>query len=717
MIDRWLIFKRWLPASVFVLFIVTSQLVAFHLLLTQPWTGLRLQPDPESGFLRVTKVISGSPAEEIIKTGTILTALQGENLHIPLTTDLLMFPFLSHAPAKHTLYQASFDDVRYILEQETLPIFQGRNGERYVIAPMQKTPFSALPPDFWLFIGLFTFVPAACLTVWWNKPLTWETGCLLIAGAAYYAFFLALAVRTSKEVSLGAWESSIANVQWLTLCVFMLTLLLLALLHPHQLLKHRLTKWLLLATACIGLNAFFSWLPFILHDSFILQYLVLLAGLLMVAHMQVRKTFGQPLEYAAARMEQLALMPLFFIFFLFALPVSLQMTPLISYWFLYLLASTVFIGLALALLRYRLHDMEYGWFQLWLWLSGGSIVILFTILLIWPFGLPNTYAMGIAMVLAGFLYFPLRSWLYQRLLPLDNQTLNEFLPLFSAAVSQAKTQQAFDDSLEAALRKRFSPQTLRKWRAELEAAEVTEGGVSLWVPAVQPGYAYQLSGKQNAARLFSGIDITAVESLHGIARMAFNASETRQQAVLAERERLLHEMRHTIGKRLQTLAEELPKPHHRAAARETLQTLDETVRLSLPSTSLQLMDHLATWETETRQRAQAAETSLNWRADRRLADKELSPRQALELMQFVREAVSNALKHANPTYLLVDFTRRDEHIHIQISHNGDIKPPETWCAGTGLRSMEARINALNGEWGIQPLPDQQGISINAKVPL
>ncbi|MEZ5450652.1 MAG: hypothetical protein R3E89_17345 [Thiolinea sp.] len=42
--------------------------------------------------------------------------------------------------------------------------------------------------------------------------------------------------------------------------------------------------------------------------------------------------------------------------------------------------------------------------------------------------------------------------------------------------------------------------------------------------------------------------------------MAFNASEERKQAILAEREQLLHSMQQTIGRRLQALAEEFPMP-------------------------------------------------------------------------------------------------------------------------------------------------------------
>ncbi len=84
------------PASVMLLtllFIVLTQGAAVYTLLQQPWTGLRLEPDTVSGFVRVVSVDPGSPAEGKIPTGTILTDLMVDSDSIPLNAKLFMYPF------------------------------------------------------------------------------------------------------------------------------------------------------------------------------------------------------------------------------------------------------------------------------------------------------------------------------------------------------------------------------------------------------------------------------------------------------------------------------------------------------------------------------------------------------------------------------------------------------------------------------------------------
>jgi signal transduction histidine kinase len=108
---------------------------------------------------------------------------------------------------------------------------------------------------------------------------------------------------------------------------------------------------------------------------------------------------------------------------------------------------------------------------------------------------------------------------------------------------------------------------------------------------------------------------------------------------------------------------------------------------------------------------------LDWQTGESLAGSELSPRQVLELAQFVREAVSNALKHASPSRLVIRVASEDGQLQVQVDNDGNISPPENWPAGTGLRSMASRIHALNGCWSIRYLGEREGVSVVAQLPL
>jgi signal transduction histidine kinase len=108
---------------------------------------------------------------------------------------------------------------------------------------------------------------------------------------------------------------------------------------------------------------------------------------------------------------------------------------------------------------------------------------------------------------------------------------------------------------------------------------------------------------------------------------------------------------------------------------------------------------------------------LDWQVENGLEAAELSPKQALELTQFLREAVSNALKHAHPACVAIRFARDAERLQVSIGNDGDIQPPERWQAGTGLSGMKARIRALRGDLQVRHLVQQGYVRLDAAVPL
>ncbi|MEZ5449082.1 MAG: hypothetical protein R3E89_08815 [Thiolinea sp.] len=95
----------------------------------------------------------------------------------------------------------------------------------------------------------------------------------------------------------------------------------------------------------------------------------------------------------------------------------------------------------------------------------------------------------------------------------------------------------------------------------------------------------------------------------------------------------------------------------------------------------------------------------------------MSPKQVIEITQFLREAVINALKHADPDQLEVAFILRDGLLRISVINNGQIAPPETWRAGTGTKSMVRRIQALGGELKIDYRSASGKISVTGVVPV
>lgn len=298
--------------------------------------------------------------------------------------------------------------------------------------------------------------------------------------------------------------------------------------------------------------------------------------------------------------------------------------------------------------------------------------------------------------------------------------MQAFLPTFSASITQAVTPQAFEASWQETLRERFQPLHLEPALATLDEREpirLGENGLHLFVPTLTGHQLYRITGKHLGAHLFGKADLAMAESLLAIARMVSTASEARRQAVQAERQRIMHDLHDTVGARLLTLSHELPQPEHKQAAQETLQILRETVKLSLKQTPLRLGEHLADWRAETVGRAEAAGITLHWKADEELEGLEIAPRQALELAHILRELVTNALKHAQPTQLQAGFKQTGEGLEMAISHDGVMTSPQDWQEGTGLSSLRRRLDILQGavEWSYQA--GQQHLLTRIQLPL
>ncbi|MEB4591940.1 hypothetical protein VSS37_13185 [Candidatus Thiothrix sp. Deng01] len=375
-----------------------------------------------------------------------------------------------------------------------------------------------------------------------------------------------------------------------------------------------------------------------------------------------------------------------------------------------------FVGFAVGILRFRLFEVEYWWFKSWLWLLGGCLVVVMDMLLIGLLNTPQLYALGLSVMVTGFLYFPLRQWLLGKLIPMESQALQDFLPQFSGSLARADSPQAFEQSWQAVLQARFSPQHLARQAIPITQPELMENGLRLRVPALAGGEAFQLTGKHMASRLFNKADIKAVSALLDIARMACRASDAREQAVREERERLLHELQATVGDKLGKLADNLANPLHRKATEDALQTLESTVRLTLSAEPLGLQACLALWQAEISQRAALAGAQLDWRAAL-FEEYAFQPQQVFELSQFLHEAVSNALKHAHPPLLSVYFSLQAGCLQVSVGNDGEISPPGNWRAGTGMMGMARRLQRLNGSLQTRYQEQQGRVWLDASVPL
>ncbi|TDR42540.1 histidine kinase/DNA gyrase B/HSP90-like ATPase [Tahibacter aquaticus] len=168
--------------------------------------------------------------------------------------------------------------------------------------------------------------------------------------------------------------------------------------------------------------------------------------------------------------------------------------------------------------------------------------------------------------------------------------------------------------------------------------------------------------------------------------------EIGEQAAAQERERIYHDLHDDLGAKLLGLIHGATTPQQADQARALLQDLRDTVSRSrgTPGT---LGDVLADIRSEARQRLAAAQMELNWVESGELPDPPLRSEQSLHLHRIVREAISNAIRHAQAASLRVRVACRGNELRLELTDDGHRRVGE----GRGTQGMRQRAQELDGD--------------------
>lgn len=117
-------------------------------------------------------------------------------------------------------------------------------------------------------------------------------------------------------------------------------------------------------------------------------------------------------------------------------------------------------------------------------------------------------------------------------------------------------------------------------------------------------------------------------------------------------------------------------------------------------------------------------TRAGWTADVQIDEElsELPSALALTCFRIVQECVTNAMRHAHATRIIVHATRRDQAVHLDIRDNGagfDVPSALQRSArggSVGLLSLHERVRALSGELTLESAPEQ-GTAFHIRIPL
>lgn len=674
---------------------LVSAAYSVWLSMQQPWLGIRFELS-ESGQAVVVGAVSSNRAD--LPAGVAVLGLQGrDGARIDLQPfDLIEEPDFYNTYEQVEAFYARQGRLDAILHSGAVSLhWQANDGSTgaTTITP-GKRPWFDLPAVFWFQLAAGF---AGLLIAGWVyslRPQDWGARMFALTGLAFPLATSTAAIYSTRELFLPEnlfRQLSILNHLGST--AFGMALIALFMCYPRMLVRARY----LLLIPCIFIIWFlsdaFRWAP----DpdwGFRLPLILEMALSILFAVIQWRLSYRNPLERAALRWFALTTL-LGCSLFILAVPgySTLAALPPISQGYSFGFFLIMYAGIALGLRKYRLFDIDEWAYRVLLWVAGASAVIALDVVLI-LFGLEQAVSLGMAMLISGWLYFPFRQWLWQRIVNTNVVRLETLLPQMSELPFLANLEER-EKHWDALLRRMFDPLDIRRGDVLGQVAKVRDNGLEMSIPSVGDMQSRVLRFAGSGRRLFSSRDAEFATTLRHLAEQVMAGREGYERGVQQERQRLARDLHDNIGARLLRLINHLRGSPDAEIARDAMKDLRSAIA-AIDAPPAPLQDALADWRAEAEGRCGAADAALHWHQGE-MPRIRLQPRIKAALGSVLREAVTNALKHASPASVSIRIGSDETTLSMEVMNDGNISDPAQWQEGYGLRSIRGRLHDLGGE--------------------
>ncbi|KAA5805348.1 histidine kinase [Alkalicaulis satelles] len=567
-------------------------------------------------------------------------------------------------------------------------------GWRPIRSPLE------LGPPFW--VSVTTGMLAALMSswIWALKPRDPAVRLFALSGAATFTFCMGAAGRMAPTVLPADISVVMVMANALGASAFGMVMIALFALYPA-----RLPGWRLIITASLVVfggwtlltAAGFAPMGYAVHQITLLEMIVIIALTLA----QIAAARGDPVRRAiAVWLSASVVIGAGAFIATVAAPNAFGLRSLIPAHYAFSFFLVIYAGLAVGLLRYKVFGLGRWAYQLLFTLGAALAVLAVDAALIVVLALDPARAIGVSLFVVALAYLPARAWLWQR--------LSRRRPLDQAGLMRAVADVALQPGHEqraarwrSLLGELFAPLDIAPAPA-LAAPEPLDDGRQLAVPgpAGLPGLILQ--DKHGGRALFTPEDVETVRELIALAAYLDDSRSAYDRGASAERTRIARDIHDHIGAQLLTALHVREDGRKDELIRATIGDLRDVIRNAegepAPFDSL-----MADLRAETADRLEAAGMVLDWRVEGARDD---APRRAAmqTLRALVREAASNAIRHAHAGTLTVSLTLDGDWLDLGVADDGRGFDPQAARRGRGLDNMASRVAALGGQFSVDSAP-------------
>lgn len=706
--QRLRVLPRWRIGLV-VLILAMAGWASLTRALQEPSMGWRFDLNPTDQVRAASSRETGAAHSETLDG---ITALRSGQQRLVLRPELLVESGgMINRFADQARFYADQQLVWQMLQGQTVEI-EHRQGS--TLAHIEPKRLGELGPRFWFpwLVGLLSL--SVGLGIWLYSPQRRAAWYFLMSSASYAFAMLIVAPTGSRLLTQdpAIWRQlyllahGVAFVQNIGLALLLWNF-------PSRL-GGRWFTWALLAYACCSLCInFMQWVDTV---ALAFRLPVALFGLVFLAlfTLQWRAARGDPVKRAQLRWLTLLFVAgqtAILMGYLYAATGAVVRVPQV-YGLGWL--SLLYLGLVPLVTRVGLFQLEAWWVRAWLWILGGLLVVALDLLLVNLLSLPDQSAVVWATALAGWVYFPVRQWLWRKLAGDRLEKTQALLPDIVALSTQDRPP---SHARWLALWDRaFEPATTHVMDENISGVSIAQDGRLLRIPGGRGLQALELELAERGKRLFVDADAHKAHEIVRLVQTALGAQQAFADGAQQERARIASDLHDDLGALLLSITHSQSAPSSALLARQAMDELRLAVR-SLTAANATLDDCVADWRAEIVARLAAAGIAPVWSADLENGAQPLPASPRIALTRILREAVSNVIKHSGANQCDIRLVGSAGQLTLEIADDGKGMPVTAINPnGLGLPNLERRARKLGGQFEIVQ-PAQGGVLLRVVLPL